>query len=305
VSDYHHVEQNLVAEPAATVKAMPESSSLAGRDLRDLVDPVVVMAFGGWNDAGNAATGAIEHLAETYQARPVYALDPDDFYDFQVNRPRVALTDDDDRQITWPTTELKIAELPDGRDLILVQGLEPNLRWRQFSTLIASALSSANVTRVHLLGSLLADTPHTRPIPVSVSTGNRELMKQLGLAPSTYEGPTGIIGVLGDTLGRAGVEVLSLWSAIPHYVSHPPCPKATLALLTQLERVLDISLDLGELTELARAWERGVNELAAEDSEVAEYVASLEQMQDATELPEASGDVIAAEFERYLRRRQG
>jgi hypothetical protein len=266
---------------------------------------VVVMAFGGWNDAGNAATGAIEHLAEAYDAQPVYALDPDDFYDFQVNRPRVVLTEDDDREITWPTTELKIAELPDGRDVILVQGLEPNLRWRQFSTLIASALSSANVTRVHLLGALLADTPHTRPIPVSVSTGNRELMKGLGLVPSTYEGPTGIIGVLGETLERAGVEVLMLWSAIPHYVSHPPCPKATLALLSQLERVLDTSFDLGELTELARAWERGVDELAAEDSEVAEYVASLEQMQDATELPEATGDAIAAEFERYLRRRQG
>jgi hypothetical protein len=263
------------------------------------------MAFGGWNDAGNAATGAVEHLAESYQAEPVYALDPDDFYDFQVNRPRVALTEDDEREITWPTTELKIAQLPDGRDLILVQGLEPNLRWRQFSTLVASALSSANVTRVHLLGALLADTPHTRPIPVSVSTPSRELMTKLGLAPSTYEGPTGIIGVLGDTLARAGVEVLSIWSAIPHYVSHPPCPKATLALLSQLERVLDASLDLGELTELARAWERGVDELAAEDTEVAEYVASLEQMQDATELPEASGDAIAAEFERYLRRRQG
>jgi hypothetical protein len=140
---------------------------------------------------------------------------------------------------------------------------------------------------------------------VSVSTTNRELMKQLGLAPATYEGPTGIIGVLGDTLTRGGVEVLTLWSAIPHYVSHPPCPKATLALLSQLEQVLDASFDLGELTELARAWERGVDELAAEDSEVAEYVASLEQMQDATELPEASGDAIAAEFERYLRRRQG
>jgi predicted ATP-grasp superfamily ATP-dependent carboligase len=284
---------------------MPDSPNSAGRDLRDLVDPVVVMAFGGWNDAGNAATGAIEHLAEAYDAQPVYALDPDDFYDFQVNRPRVVLTEDDDREITWPTTELKIAELPDGRNVILVQGLEPNLRWRQFSTLIASALSSANVTRVHLLGALLADTPHTRPIPVSVSTGNRELMKSLGLVPSTYEGPTGIIGVLADTLERAGVEVLMLWSAIPHYVSHPPCPKATLALLSQLERALDTSFDLGELTELARAWERGVDELAAEDAEVAEYVASLEQMQDATELPEATGDAIAAEFERYLRRRQG
>jgi len=298
------VERAIIGKVTATVRNMPDSHSSAGRDLRDLVDPVVVMAFGGWNDAGNAATGAIEHLAEIYQAQPVYALDPDDFYDFQVNRPRVSLNEDDEREITWPTTELKIAELPDGRDLILVQGLEPNLRWRQFGTLIASALSSAHVTRVHLVGALLTDTPHTRPIPVSVSTGNRELMKQLGLAPSTYEGPTGIIGVLADTLERAGVEVLMLWSAIPHYVSHPPCPKATLALLTQLERVLDVSFDLGELTELARAWERGVDELAAEDSEVAEYVASLEQMQDATELPEASGDAIAAEFERYLRRRQ-
>jgi predicted ATP-grasp superfamily ATP-dependent carboligase len=284
---------------------MPDSPSSATRDLRDLANPVVVMAFGGWNDAGNAATGAIEHLAEAYQAEPVYALDPDEFYDFQVNRPRVEFSEDDEREISWPTTELKIAQLPDGRDLILVEGLEPNLRWRQFCTMIASALSSANVTRVHLLGALLADTPHTRPIPVSVSTSNRELMKQLGLAPATYEGPTGIVGVLGDTLTRAGVEVLTLWSAIPHYVSHPPCPKATLALLSQLERVLDASFDLGELTELARAWERGVDELAAEDSEVAEYVASLEQMQDATELPEASGDAIAAEFERYLRRRQG
>jgi predicted ATP-grasp superfamily ATP-dependent carboligase len=284
---------------------MPDTADPSIRDLRDLVEPVVVVAFGGWNDAGNAATGAVEHLAEAYQAETVFALDPDDFYDFQVNRPQVSLNDDDDREISWPTTELKVAELPDGRDLVLVQGLEPNLRWRQFSTLVASALSSANVTRVHLLGALLADTPHTRPIPVSVSTSDRDLMKQLGLVPSTYEGPTGIVGVLADTLGRAGIEVLSLWSAIPHYVSHPPCPKGTLALLSQLEELLDASFDLGELPDLARAWERGVDELAAEDSEVAEYVASLEQQQDAAELPEASGEAIAAEFERYLRRRQG
>jgi len=158
---------------------MPDSPSSAGRDLRDLVDPVVVMAFGGWNDAGNAATGAIEHLTEAYDAQPVYALDPDDFYDFQVNRPRVALTEDDEREITWPTTELKITELPDGRDLVLVQGLEPNLRWRQFSTLIASALSSANVTRVHLLGALLADTPHIRPFRVRGPPGTGQLMKNL------------------------------------------------------------------------------------------------------------------------------
>ncbi len=186
------------------------------RDLRDLVDPIVVVAFGGWNDAGNAATGAVEHLAEAYEAELVFSLDPDDFYDFQVNRPVVELNSDDERELIWPTTELKVASLPDGRDLLLIHGLEPNLRWRQFSTLIASALSTAHVRRVHLLGALLADTPHTRPIPVSVSTADRLLMTELGLAPSTYEGPTGIIGVLGDTLARAGVEVLSL------VVSHPP-----------------------------------------------------------------------------------
>jgi hypothetical protein len=284
---------------------MPDSSDADLRDLRDLVDPVVVLAFGGWNDAGNAATGAVEHLDDAYDAEPVFALDPDDYYDFQVNRPQVELNDEDERLISWPTTEFKLAELPDGRDLILVLGLEPNLRWRQFSTVIVSALRSANVNRVHLLGALLADTPHTRPVPVSVSTGDRELMKQLGLAPSTYEGPTGIVGVLADSLQRAGIEVLMLWAAVPHYVSHPPCPKGTLALLSQLEQVLDYSLDFGELPELARAWERGVDELAAEDTEVAEYVTSLEQQQDAAELPEASGDAIAAEFERYLRRRQG
>jgi PAC2 family protein len=275
------------------------------RDLRDLVDPVVVAAFGGWNDAGSAATGTVEHLEEAYGAEPVFALDPDDFYDFQVNRPRVHLGADGQRDISWPTTELKISSLPDGRDLVLVLGLEPNLRWRQFCTLLASALSSANVKRVHLLGSLLADTPHTRPIPVSTSTGDSQLMTKLGLAPSTYEGPTGIVGVLSDTLTRAGVQVLMLWSAIPHYVSHPSCPKATLALLTALEELLGVDLDRGELPELARAWERGVDELAAEDSEVAEYVASLEEQQDATDLPEASGEAIAAEFERYLRRGSG
>jgi predicted ATP-grasp superfamily ATP-dependent carboligase len=280
-------------------------SGARGRDLRDLVDPVVVVAFGGWNDAGNAATGVVDHLTEAYGAELAFALDPDDFYDYQVNRPTVTLTEDDERVLTWPTTEIRIGQLAGGRDLVLVQGLEPNLRWRQFATTLASALQSANARRVHVLGALLADTPHTRPIPVSTSTYDRELMTALGLAPSTYEGPTGIVGVLGDTLTRAGLEVLSLWAAVPHYVSHPPCPKATLALLSSLEELLDTSLDQGELPELARAWERGVDELAADDTEVAEYVSTLEEQQDATELPEASGDAIAAEFERYLRRRRG
>ena len=273
------------------------------RDLRGLRDPLVVAAFGGWNDAGNAATGAVQHLAEAYRADLAFALDPDDFYDYQVNRPHVQGRGGL-RELIWPTTEIKVSALPDGRDLVLVHGIEPNLRWRQFSASIMSALTSAHAERIYILGALLADTPHTRPIPVSVSTRDPELMEIYGLEPSSYEGPTGIVGVLADSLHRGGLQVLSLWAAVPHYVSHPPCPKATLALLSQLENLTDASLELGELAELALAWERGVNELASEDSEVAEYVLGLEQQQDAVALPEASGDAIAAEFERYLRRRR-
>ena len=274
--------------------------------LRGLRDPVVIAAFSGWSDAGNAASAAVEHLAEAYQAELAVELDPDDFYDYQVNRPEVAISPDSgDREITWPTTRIKTAELPGGRDLILVEGIEPNLRWRQFGGLITSALRSADPSRVLVLGALLADTPHTRPVPVTSTSRDPDLMETYGIAESSYEGPTGITGVMADLLARAGLPTISVWAAIPHYVSHPPCPKATLAILSQLERLLDTPLDVGELPELARAWERGVNELAAEDSEVAEYVSQLEEQTDATDLPEASGDAIAAEFERYLKRRQG
>jgi len=275
-----------------------------GRDLRDLRDPVVVAAFEGWNDAGSAASAALEHLAETCDVDLAFAIDPDEFYDFQVNRPQVGLGDDGDRDLLWPTTELQVGRLRNGRDLVLLRGPEPNMRWRQFSALLVSALTSAQASRVHLLGALLADVPHTRPIPVSTTSGDGRVAGELGLLPSTYEGPTGILGVLGDALSRSGIAAVSLWAAVPAYVAHPPCPKATLALLSQLEQVVGTPLDLGELPDLAKAWERGVDELAHEDSEVADYVSSLEARQDATELPEASGDAIAAEFERYLRRRQ-
>ena len=273
--------------------------------LRELQDPVVVAAFSGWNDAGNASSAAVEHLSEAYQAELVIELDPDDFYDYQVNRPESSLTDDGDRVITWPTTRIKTAQLAGGRDLILVDGIEPNLRWRQFCALLTSALRSANPSMVILLGALLADTPHTRPVPVTCTTRDPGLMDAYGITESSYEGPTGIVGVLSDLLPKAGLPTVSVWAAIPHYVAHPPCPKATLAILSQLERLLDLPLDLGELPELARAWERGVDELAADDSEVAEYVSQLEEQTDAADLPEASGDAIAAEFERYLKRRQG
>ena len=274
-----------------------------GRGLRDLTDPLVVVAFGGWNDAGNAASQAVEHLAETLGARPGFSIDPDDFYDFQVSRPQVQSTEDGRREIVWPSTELRISALPNGRDLVLVSGLEPNFRWRQFVAALTSALRSTGTKEALVLGALLADHPHTRPIPVSTTTPDPELARRLGLTDSTYEGPTGIVGVVSDALDRSGVEVISLWASVPHYVSHSPCPKGTLALLARIEDLLDVTLDLGDLPEMARAWERGVDELAADDAEVAEYVSTLEHQRDETELPEASGDAIAAEFERYLRRR--
>ena len=276
-----------------------------GVNLRELRDPVVIAAFSGWNDAGNAASAAIEHLSEAYQAELVIELDPDDFYDYQVNRPETSITEDGERVTTWPTTRIRVAQLAGGRDVILVDGIEPNLRWRQFCTLLTSALRSAEPSLVILLGALLADTPHTRPVPVTCTTRDPDLMDRYGISESSYEGPTGIVGLLSDVLPKAGLSTVSVWAAIPHYVAHPPCPKATLAILSQLERLLDLPLDLGELPELARAWERGVDELAADDSEVAEYVSQLEEQTDAADLPEATGDAIAAEFERYLKRRQG
>ncbi len=273
-----------------------------GPSLRDLRDPIVVAAFGGWNDAGSAATDAVAHLGESLHGEFVFGLDPDDYYDFQVNRPMVEGVSPTERQIIWPGVQFSVAPLSD-RDLLLISGPEPNMRWRSWCTSVVSAILSAKARRVIVLGALLADTPHTRPVPVSGTASDLRVAESLGLELSAYEGPTGIVGVLADACHSAGLEVLSLWAAIPHYVSQPPCPKATLALLSRVEDLLDSPVELGELPELAKAWERGVNELAAEDTEIAEYVTALEQQQDATDLPEATGDAIAAEFQRYLRRR--
>ncbi|HEU5483788.1 MAG TPA: PAC2 family protein, partial [Microlunatus sp.] len=179
--------------------------------LRGLRDPLVIAAFSGWSDAGNAASAAVEHLAEAYQAELAFEIDPDDFYDYQVNRPEVAIDPETgEREITWPTTRIRTAQLPDGRDLVLVEGIEPNLRWRQFGGLIASALRSAHPSRVFVLGALLADTPHTRPVPVTTTTRDPELMEIFGVTESSYEGPTGITGVISDLLTRAGLPTVSV-----------------------------------------------------------------------------------------------
>lgn len=270
--------------------------------LARLRHPIAIIAFGGWNDAGNAASQTVEHLVDSFAAESAFSVQPDDFYDFQSSRPEIRGTGAD-RRIAWPSTEVKSGRLPNGQDVILIQGLEPNFRWRQFCALLASALRTAGTKRVFLLGALLADHPHTRPIPVGATTEDAKLAAELALSGSTYEGPTGILGILGEDLERGDIPVVNLWAAIPHYVSGPPSPKGTLAILNRLEDLLDVSLDPGELPELAQAWVRGVDELAAEDSEIADYVASLEEQRDESDLPEASGDAIAAEFERYLRRR--
>ncbi|WP_226347031.1 PAC2 family protein [Agilicoccus flavus] len=272
-------------------------------DLPDLVDPVVIAAFEGWNDAGEAASSLVEHLAQLWDAVPVAAIDPEDYYDFQVNRPRVA-NEDGRRRLSWPTTRLLHAPRAlGGRDVILVQGIEPSTRWRSFVVELLEAITDIDAVLVVALGALLADVPHTRPCPVSVFSEDARLTHRLGLEEPTYEGPTGIVGVLADAAAQNDLPTLSCWVSVPHYAGGTPSPKATLALLSRLEDVLEATIDRGELEELSKAWERGVDELAASDEEVSEYVQALEEAQDTADHPEASGDAIAREFERYLRRR--
>ena len=272
---------------------------------RDLVDPVVIAAFEGWNDAADAASSAVDHLIRVWSARVIGAVDPEDFYDFQVNRPTVGIDASGYRRISWPSTQIAVASPPSlDRDIILIRGIEPNMRWRQFTAELVAACEELGANLVVTLGALLADTPHTRPIPVNGTATEPELVDRLKLEESTYEGPTGIVGVFQDACVQVDMPAVSYWAAVPHYVAQPPCPKATLALLGQLEDLFEASIPLEDLPEDARAWERGVDELAQEDEDVADYVRSLEETRDTTDLPEASGEAIAREFERYLKRRQ-
>ncbi|GFH37037.1 PAC2 family protein [Streptomyces pacificus] len=272
----------------------------------ELIDPVMVAAFEGWNDAGDAASTAVAHLDREWKGEVFAALDAEDYYDFQVNRPTVWL-DGGVRKITWPTTRLSVVRVggEKPRDLVLVHGIEPSMRWRSFCNELLGFAHELGVEMVVILGALLGDTPHTRPVPVSGVTSDPDLARTMELEETRYEGPTGIVGILQEACTHAGVPAVSLWAAVPHYVSQPPNPKATLALLNRLEDLIGLRIPLGELPEDARAWQLGVDQLASEDSEVSEYVQTLEEARDTAELPEASGEAIAREFERYLRRRDG
>ncbi|MFI7589131.1 PAC2 family protein [Spongisporangium articulatum] len=269
-----------------------------------LRDPVMVAAFEGWNDAGEAASGAVAHLREVWDAQPAGEFDPEDYHDFQVSRPTVSIGEEGRRKITWPTTRLYWARPPGAsRDVILVAGIEPSMRWRQYTRELLGHADRLRVGTLVTLGALLADVPHTRPIPVTSTSDDEDLMRRLALEPSRYEGPTGIVGVVQEAAGTLGLPCLSLWAAVPHYVGQSPSPKATLALLHRVEEMLEVAIPLGELPEDARAWETGVDQLAEEDAEIADYVRQLEEAKDTADLPEATGEAIAREFERYLRRR--
>jgi proteasome assembly chaperone (PAC2) family protein len=275
----------------------------------ELTDAVLVAAFEGWNDAGDAATGSIEHLELVWDSQPLMAIDPDEYYDFQVNRPTVSMVDGVTRRVSWPTTRLSVCRPPGAAfDLVLVRGIEPNMRWRAFCDELLDVIRALDVRVVVTLGALLSDTPHSRCTSVSGTSYDQASAVKYGLEKSRYEGPTGIVGVLQDACVAAGIPAISFWAGVPHYVSQPPNPKATIALLHSVEEVLDVPVPLAELPQQADEWQKLVDEMAAEDDEVTEYIRNLEQRDDEIdrgEMGATSGDAIAREFERYLKRRNG
>lgn len=268
-------------------------------------ETIMIAAFEGWNDAGGAASAALDHLAEVWGARQHLAIDPEDYHDFQVSRPSITRLPSGDRVVSWPGTVVSLAAHPwrEDRQVSLVRGIEPSMRWRSFCAELLDAAEDLGVTTLITCGALLLDVPHTRPLPTFATSEDAQTRESLDLERSDYEGPTGIVGVLGHEAELRGITVLSVWVGVPHYIAHPPSPKATATLLGSLERLLGVPIDLGELPDEVDAWQRGADELTEEDEEIAAHVEQLESVMDETSLPEASGDAIAAEFEQFLRRR--
>lgn len=265
---------------------------------------IMIVAFEGWNDAGDAASEAVRLIRRASGAKKIPGINDDDFYDYQFSRPHVRRSAAGKRTVKWPTTHMYRAKMKDSPvDLVLLRGVEPTYRWKAFIAEILTRAEEENVQAVMALGALLADVPHTRPLLASVTSDDPEVRAALGVQESGYEGPIGILGVLAQVAEASGLPTLSIWTAVPHYVAQAPSPKAQLALLHRVEEFFPLTIDVEELGEDALAWERGVNELAKGDNDIAAYVRQLEQAQDETELPEATGEAIAKEFERYLKRR--
>jgi len=275
-----------------------------------LRNPVMLCAFAGWNDAAEAASGALEHVLELLGAEDnavvstlIAEIDSDEYFDFQVNRPQVSLDEFDNRSITWPSTQIFGVSVPSfPRDLVIVTGIEPSMHWKAFVREVLDLADDLEVSLIIAIGSLLADVPHSRPISVGISATHPALAKDLGLEISRYKGSTGILGVINDGALRRGIDAISMWAAIPHYASNAPSPKASLALIHTIEDFLEVTIPQGDLPHQADEWEKEIDTLALEDSDVADYVKSLEESKDAQDLPEVSGETIAKEFERYLRR---
>ena len=250
-------------------------------DVPELRTPALVCAFGGWNDAASAATTALEAAGMALGADEVASLDPEEFFDFQTNRPTIHLTEGQTRRIEWPQNSLLAAPVPAAdRDLVLLHGTEPSLRWRTFSEAIADAAERMGVNLVVTLGALIADVPHTRPVPITGLASDPELVESLGLDRSSYEGPTGIVGVLHDVFRQRGISSASLWAAIPHYVAAVPNPKAALALLRRLEGLTGVVIEASELEDAMGRFEEQVNRAVSANPEIEELVARLEAEQE-------------------------
>jgi predicted ATP-grasp superfamily ATP-dependent carboligase len=269
---------------------------------------ILVVAFEGWNDAGEAASGVVQTLKDELDVYPLAEVDPEDYFDYQFNRPTVAADDDGARQIVWPSVTVYGPTEPHsavGSSIYLLTGTEPSRGWKTFTEEIFEVVDDAEITGIVFLGAMLADVPHTRPISVFTSSENDEVRAALSIERSTYEGPVGILSVLSDAAEKAGIPTVSVWASVPHYVHNAPSPKATLAMIEKLEELIDVVIPRGDLIAESAAWENGIDALAGEDEEMAAYIEQLEQARDTVDSPEASGEAIAEEFERYLQRRDG
>jgi proteasome assembly chaperone (PAC2) family protein len=277
-------------------------------DPPELRSPVLVAAFAGWNDAASAATTALETVSGSLDAEPIAEIDPEDFYDFQVTRPTIRMAEGQTREVDWPANTIFAASAGAAeRDLVLISGIEPYLLWRSFAGSVLEAAERLDVEMVVTLGALLADVPHTRPVPITGLASDPELVERLGLSRSSYEGPTGIVGIVHDACRRRGMTSASLWAAVPHYVAAVPNPKAALALLRRLEGFTGVAIEASELEDAMARFETQVDRAVASNPEIEELVRRLELEQDDepafSEGDVPSGDTIARDFQRFLRQR--
>ena len=281
---------------------------------KGLTGRVLIVAFEGWNDAGEAATGAVKSLRDALGVHPIAEIDAEGYFDYQFNRPVTTMGDDGKKKLVWPTVTMYApATSPDALEVegranngvYLLLGTEPARSWKSFTAEILGIIQECKIDVIVMLGAMLADVPHSRPISVFVSSENADVRAKFAIERSTYEGPVGILSVIAAAAEEAGIPTLSIWASVPHYVHNAPAPKATLAMIQKLEDLAEVVVPRGDLVEESTAWEDGINALAEDDEDMATYIAQLERARDTVDSPEASGEAIAEEFERYLRKRDG